>query len=348
MRSPCRSGLFRRRGGFTRRIGRLAEHTTALPLRLILMGTGPFAVPSFEALRLAGHEIVMVVTRPARVVKSRKGPPPAPVRDWAESHGLEVFAPDSINEAEAVASVAGKQSQLLVVCDYGQILKPDALETATLGGINLHGSLLPKYRGAAPVQCALLSGDHETGVSIIHMTPRLDGGPVITRCKTEINKHETAGELEERLALLGVAATLEAVEMLSQWDGGSAIGELQDAEAITKAPRLKKTDAEIDWARPARLVDCHVRGMQPWPIAYTYFKPGESKPAIRLAIKSIRVLNEPVGPHAAGEILERDAFVVATSDSLIEIEKLQPAGKREMAGVDFLRGHNPRPGTTLG
>lgn len=326
----------------------MAEQTTVLPLRLVLMGTGPFAVPSFEALRLAGHEIALVVTRPTRVVKSRKGPPPAPVRDWAESHGLEVFAPDSINEAEAVAHLAGKQSQLLVVCDYGQILKPEALETATLGGINLHGSLLPKYRGAAPVQCALLSGDRETGVSIIHMTPRLDGGPVITRRETEINEHETAGELEERLALLGVAATREAVEMLSQWDGESAIGDVQDAEAITKAPRLKKSDAEIDWDRPARLVDCHVRGMQPWPIAYTHFKPGESKPAIRLAIKKIKVLNELVGSYAAGEILPRDEFVVATSDSLIEIEKLQPAGKREMAGVEFLRGHNPAAGTTLG
>ncbi len=348
MRSPCRLGLFRRRGGVSRRIGRLVDNTKIFPLRLVLMGTGPFAVPSFEALRSAGHEIAMVVTRPARVVKSRKGPPPAPVRDWAESHGLEVFAPDSINEAEAVASVAGKSSQLLVVCDYGQILKPDALETAALGGINLHGSLLPKYRGAAPVQCALLSGDQQTGVSIIHMTPRLDGGPVITRRKTDINEYETAGELEERLALLGVAATLEAVEMLSRWDGVTAIGELQDPKAITKAPRLKKSDAEIDWHRPARLVDCHVRGMQPWPIAYTHFKPGESKPAIRLAIKSIRILNEPVGSHAAGEILPRDEFIVATADSLIEIDKLQPAGKREMAGGDFLRGHNPPVGTILG
>lgn len=312
------------------------------------MGTGPFAVPSFDALRLAGYEIAMVVTRPARIVKSRKGPPPAPVRDWAETHGFEVFAPASINEAEAVAAVAEKQSQLLVVCDYGQILKPDALETATLGGINLHGSLLPKYRGAAPVQCALLSGDQVTGVSIIHMTPRLDGGPVITRRELEIDEQETAGELEDRLALLGVAATLEAVEMLCQWDGESVIGEMQDARAITKAPRLNKSDAEINWDRTARLVHCHVRGMQPWPIAYTHFKPVGSKPAIRLAIKEIRVLDEPVGARVPGEIVPRDEFIVATSDSLIEIQKLQPAGKREMAGVEFLRGHNPPAGTILG
>lgn len=312
------------------------------------MGTGPFAVPSFEALRVAGHEITLVVTRPARIVKSRKGPPPAPVRDWAESHGLHVFAPDSINELDAVSKVADQQAQLLVVCDYGQILKPAALGTATLGGINLHGSLLPKYRGAAPVQCALLSGDDVTGVSVIHMTPRLDGGPVITRRETEIHLHETAGQLEERLALLGVSATLEAVETLSQWDGTSVIGEMQDAEAITKAPRLKKTDAEIDWNRPARLVHCHVRGMQPWPIAYTHFRPAESKPSIRMAIKKVKLLNEPVGEHVPGEIVSHEEFIVATADQLIAIERLQPAGKREMAGVEFLRGHNPSAGSKLG
>ena len=312
------------------------------------MGTGPFAVPSFEALRMAGYPIAMVVTRPARAVKSRKGPPPAPVRDWAETHGLDVFAPDSINDAEAVSIVEDQHAQLLVVCDYGQILKPAALQTASLGGINLHGSLLPKYRGAAPVQRALLSGDLMTGVSTILMTPRLDGGPVITRRETEINENETAGELEERLALLGVAATLEAVEMLSQWDGDSLIGEMQDPDAMTKAPRRSKSDAEIDGNRSAKLVQCHVRGMQPWPIAYTHFQPVESKPAIRLAIKGVRVLNEPVGKHVPGEIVQRDEFVVATADSLIEIQTLQPAGKREMAGVDFLRGHNPPKGATLG
>ena len=148
--------------------------------------------------------------------------------------------------------------------------------------------------------------------------------------------------------MLGVAATLEAVEMLCHWDGESVIGEMQDASAITKAPRLKKSDAEIDWDRPARLVHCHVRGMQPWPIAYTHFKPVGSKPAIRMAIKEIRVLDEPADSHAPGEIVPRDEFVVATSDSLIEIQKLQPAGKREMAGVEFLRGHNPPAGTILG
>lgn len=312
------------------------------------MGTGPFAVPSFDALQQAGHDIALVVTRPPRNVKSRKGPPPAPVRDWAQSHGFELFAPDSINDVDAVDLVAQQQADLLVVCDYGQILKPAALETARLGGINLHGSLLPKYRGAAPVQCALLNGERVTGVSVIHMTPRLDGGPVVTSRETEIRDEETAGELEERLALIGVDATLEAVEVLARWDGDAEIGVMQDAAAITKAPRLKKSDAEINWDRSARLVHCHVRGMQPWPIAYTHFRSSESKPPIRLAIKSIRVLDETVGSYLPGDIVPNERFLVATADTLIEIQQIQPAGKRQMTGIEFLRGNSPPEGSRLG
>lgn len=319
----------------------------ARPQRLIVMGTGPFAVPVFEALRAAGHEIALVVTKPQPPVRSRKGPPPSPVRSWAEDHGLEIFDPDSINDEAAVDRINSVAASLLVVCDYGQILKPAALESATLGGINLHGSLLPKYRGAAPVQWSLLSGDEVTGVSVIHMTPRLDGGPIVTTRETVIDDKETAGELEDRLAILGVEATLEAIDRLGEWDRESVIGAAQDAGKVTKAPRLKKSDAEIDWGRTAREIDCHVRGMQPWPIAFTHFQVGEGKPPVRLAIKEIEILDQLAGDDHPGEILVGDGFRVATTDRIIEIKRLQPAGKREMTGVDFLRGHHPTPGSRL-
>ena len=320
---------------------------SARPQRLVLMGTGPFAVPSFEALRAAGHEIPLVVTRPMPPVKSRKGAPPAPVRDWANEHSLPLIDPDSINDELSVAKVADAKPTLLVVCDYGQILKIPALETAKLGGINLHGSLLPKYRGAAPVQWALLSGDEVSGVSVIHMTPRLDGGPVIVKRETPIRDDETAGQLEDRLSRLGVAATLEAVELLGAWDGESTLGERQNAELVTKAPRLKKSDAEIDWGRTAREIDCHVRGMQPWPVAFTHFQPVGKKQPIRLAIKEVGITDRSAGELASGEIVSDSAFLVATGDVLVEVKRLQPAGKREMTGGEFLRGHNPPSGTRL-
>lgn len=320
---------------------------TPRPQRLIVMGTGPFAVPSFDALRRAGHQIELVVTRPLPPVKSRKGPPPSPVRLWAETHRLEIFDPNSINDEESVERIRAVKASLLVVCDYGQILKPPALAAATLGGINLHGSLLPAYRGAAPVQWALLNGDKKTGVTVIHMTPRLDGGPILETRETVIGEDETAGELELRLSLLGVDATMAAVDLLSQWDRQSDIGTRQDPAQVSKAPRLKKSDGLIDWSRSAAELDCHVRGMQPWPLAFTHF-PVADKPPIRLVIKKIRTIDDrPAVGLSAGEILEDDRFCVATGDLPVEITRLQPAGKREMSGIDFLRGHKPAPGSRL-
>jgi methionyl-tRNA formyltransferase len=312
------------------------------------MGTGPFAVPAFDALRRAGHSIVLVVTRPQWTSKSRKLSPPSPVRAWAEAHQLAIVDPESINDATAVQRLDDVAADLLVVCDYGQILQPAALASARLGGINLHGSLLPKYRGAAPVQRALLGGEAITGVSVIHMTPRLDAGPVLAMRQTSIGDRETAGELEQRLAELGVAATIEAVELLAGWDGHSPIGQLQDPAQVSKAPRLDKSEGQIDWARTARQIDCHVRGMQPWPIAFTHCPPGRDKPPLRLAIKQIRQLDRPADDHRPGEIVAGDGLLVATADRIVQIELLQPAGKRDMTGEEFLRGHKPVPGSQLG
>lgn len=317
------------------------------PQRLVLMGTGPFAVPSFEALRAAGHEIALVVTKPQPPVKSRKGPPPNPVRQWAEEHGLPIFDPATINDTEAIAKVGSMHPDLLVVCDYGHILKPEALATARRGGINLHGSLLPKFRGAAPVQWALLSGEETTGVSVIHMTPRLDGGPVVAVREMPIRDDETAGQLEERLAEIGVDATLEAVEKIAHWDGQSVIGEIQDATKVTKAPRLNKSDGEIDWGRTARELDYHIRGMQPWPAAFTHFEIGGGKPPLRLVIREIEFTDDETGDRCPGEILTDEGFCVATADRIVRVVRLQPAGKKEMSGTDFLRGHQPADGSRL-
>ncbi len=317
------------------------------PLRLILMGTGPFAVPSFEALFKAGYKIALVVTKPEPPVKSRKGRPASPVRTWAEQNQLPIFDPTSINDPEAIERITGVGADLLVVCDYGQILKPDALAATPLGGINLHGSLLPAYRGAAPVQRAMLSGDRVTGVTVIHMTPKLDGGPILCVRQTDIDDQETAGELEDRLSTIGVDAVSEAVNLLSSWDQKSTIGTPQDGGKVSRAPRLSKSEGEIDWNRTTRELECHVRGMQPWPIAFTLLPLNESKPPVRLAIKKIKRSGAEKGPAVPGQVLAGPGFLVATGDGVIEIERLQPAGKREMVAEEFLRGHQIPNGTKL-
>ncbi len=326
----------------------------AHPLRLILMGTGPFAVPAFAALVAAGHDIPLVVTRPAREIRSRKAPPPSPVREFAAAHGFELYDPPNINAPEAIAKLHSFGADLLVVCDFGQILSSEALAQARLGGINLHGSLLPAYRGAAPVQWALLSGDAQTGVSVIHMTPRLDGGPILATASTPIRSTETAGELEERLSQLGVEPTLQSVELLATWDGNSPIGEPQDPSRVSRAPRLDKAAGQIDWSWPAEKIDWHVRGMQPWPGAYTELQLSPDKPPLRIAVRRVSVLPEAAASEASqgsaepGELLTSAALQIATGRGVIQIDRLQVAGKSEVTADEFLRGHRLPVGTRFG
>jgi methionyl-tRNA formyltransferase len=196
-----------------------------------------------------------------------------------------------------------------------------------------------------------------TGVSVIHMTPRLDGGPILASASTPIDQHETAGQLEQRLAQLGVAPTLAAVELLARWDGSSPIGQPQDASKVSRAPRLNKASGQIDWQWPAKKIDSHVRGMQPWPGAYTEVQVSASRPPLRLAITQVRVIgqSEPAsgaqqagGDAPPGTLLSDAALQVATGHGVIQIDRLQVAGKTEVSGEEFLRGYRLAAGTRLG
>lgn len=324
-------------------------------LKLVLMGTGPFAVPAFEALLDAGHQVLLVVTRPAAAVRSRRGQPPSPVREFAAARGLTLEDPPSVNTPEAIERLQSLAPDLLVVCDFGQILSDAALSVARLGGINLHGSLLPAFRGAAPVQRALLAGEPVTGVSVIHMTPRLDGGPILAARETPIRPDETAGELESRLSRLGVEPTLASVRMLALWDGHSPIGSPQDAKRVSRAPRLHKEEGQIDWRRTAEQIDWHVRGMSPWPGAFTELLIDHGKPPLRIAVRQITVLEReslfPSHEHPTtlpGMLIDAAQFSVATGRGVVRIDRLQAAGRGEVTGAEFLRGYRLQVGTRLG
>ena len=231
-------------------------------MRLVMMGTGPFAVPTFEALLESSHQVLALVTRPDRPVhdKHKQSAPRNPMREVAQRRQLEIFAPESINSAEAILRLSDWRADLFVVCDYGQILSRRALALGRLGGINLHGSLLPKYRGAAPIHWAVFHGETETGVSVIHMTPRLDAGPVLVQRRLAIRPDETAGQLEPRLATLGPGAVLEAIGRLVE---GDTSGIPQNPTQATKAPRIKKTDGLIDWSRSAEQIRNQIRAWIP-------------------------------------------------------------------------------------
>ncbi len=323
------------------------------PLNLVLMGTGPFAVPLLESLIASPHRITAVVTRPDRTAPGRR-PPPNPVREVAEAAGLPVIDPPDVNASEVRRRLAAVRPDLLVVCDYGQILSGDTLAVARLGGINLHGSLLPRHRGAAPVQWAILDGDAETGVSVIRMSPALDAGSVILARREPIRPDDTAATLEPRLAALGGEAVLAAIDQLAA-AGGGEVGSPQDPAEVTRAPRLSRADGEVDFSEPAARIERRRRALDPWPRAATCFVAADGK-GQRLVLGETAVAEGVSVPPKTppGTVLAIDdgdpggITVACGGATAIVIRGLVPAGKRPMTAGEFLRGSSLREGTRLG
>jgi methionyl-tRNA formyltransferase len=316
-------------------------------MRIVVLGTGPFAVPTLESLIDSSHEIAALITRPTPPPKGREKTVSNPMRELAQRRGLPVHAPASINTEEGRNLIESLGPQLLMVCDYGQILAADVLAVAPLGGINLHASLLPKYRGAAPIQWALLNGETETGVTVIHMTPRLDSGPILATRRAVIAPDEDHPTLEQRLARLGVEAVHEALEMLARWDGSAIVGTPQDPSQATKAPRLKKEQGAIDWTRAADQIRNQVRALKPWPGTFTFWRRAGHEP-LRLVIDEVAVVTGDLEAQP-GTILVNDGkqLVVATGQSGLSIGAIAPAGKRHMTVAEFLRGYPIRVGEVL-
>jgi methionyl-tRNA formyltransferase len=311
-------------------------------MRLVIIGTGPFGAPAFRGLRDAGHTVAAAVTAPVRPGRRGRPAPISPVRQIALDLDVPIFDPENINGEESLAQLAKCGADLLVVCDYGQILAQQTLATAKLGGINLHGSLLPKYRGAAPVNWALYHGETETGVSVIHMTPQLDAGPVIAQGRTPIDPDETADQLELRLAEMGAELVHSAIKSLQL---GSATELPQDARLASKAPRLRKSDGLIDWRRTALQVKNHIRAMQPWPKAFTFWRRTNGRP-MRLIVGPVDVAESPAPDAPPGAVVQsaEDRLVVAAGEGAVLIHTLQPAGKRPLPVQEFLRGYPVRTG----
>jgi len=321
-------------------------------MRIVVMGTGGFAVPMFEAILSAGHDVPALITRPVPPAMGRKKESlhPNPMREFAESRGIPVHAPQTTNSEEGRTLLQSLSPELLAVCDFGEILSPETLSCAALGGINLHASLLPKYRGAAPINWAILKGEKETGVTVIHMTPKLDAGPILAVVRTPIGDEETSAELEPRLARLGVEPVSKSIDLLSTWDRQSPIGVPQDPTQSSHARRLKKSDGNVVWSRPAARIRNQVRGLQPWPGVYTHYLPGGGEP-IRLILQRVSLASEPAPSGVSpGEVaaVDADKLVVQTGEGLLALESVQPAGKRTMEIREFLRGHKVAIGDRFG
>jgi len=321
-------------------------------MRIIMMGTGTFAEPTFQAVLTSPHPVVGLVTQPDRVIGQERGSTRRAqhgMKEIASAHNIPVFQPESINTAEGIARLREFQPDLLVVGAYGQILSNEVLGVPAHGGINVHASLLPKYRGAAPIAWAIYHGETRSGVSIIKMSITLDAGEILAQEALDIDPQETAGELEARLAPLG---GLLAVQVMEQIAAGTAHGVKQDKSLATKAPKLTKNHGLIDWNRPARDVCNHIRAMQPWPTPYTFLHERALAPQ-RLIITRATWHDGPAeGLQAPGEVIgipaEQGTLLVRAGGQAVEILELQPAGKRRMSAAEFLRGHRLQAGDRFG
>ncbi len=316
-------------------------------MRLVMMGTGAFAEPTFRALLNSGHSVVGLVTNPDRP-SGRDREMIRGMKQIALDHSLPVFQPENINTPDGVAGLQAFQPDLLVVAAYGQILSRDVLSVPPQGGINVHASLLPKYRGAAPIAWAIYNGEAETGVTIIRMSVQLDAGDMLAQEAIAITAEETTGELEKRLAQIGARL---AVETVNQIAAGPIHGQKQDKSQVTKAPKLTKEHGAIDWTRSAVGVCNQVRAMQPWPTAYTYLhRPGQ--PPVRLIVLRARPAETAAPEQQPGELVplnDRSILrIAAGAGTAVDLVAIQPAGKRAMTGEEFMRGHRLKVGDRLG
>jgi methionyl-tRNA formyltransferase len=291
-------------------------------MRIVFMGTPVFSVAALEALVGAGHEIVCAYTQPPRPAGRGKKEQPSPVQARAEALGIPVRHPTSLKTAEAQAEFAALEAEVAVVVAYGLILPQAILDAPKFGSLNIHASLLPRWRGAAPIHRAIMAGDAETGVCIMQMEAGLDTGPVLLRKVTAIGAEETTGELHDRLAVIGAEAIVEALVKLP-----GLTPEVQPEEAVTYAAKIDKAEARIDWTRPAADVARLIRGLSPFPGAWCDVA-GE-----RVKFHGARVA---AGKGAPGEVLS--GFTVACGEGAVEITRVQREGKKALAAGEVLRG----------
>ncbi|HTJ41834.1 MAG TPA: methionyl-tRNA formyltransferase [Kofleriaceae bacterium] len=307
-------------------------------MRVVFMGSPDFAVPSLEALVAAGHEVALVVTQPDKPAGRGAQLTKPAVKLAAEAHGLEVFQPKSARPPEVAERLRATGAELGVVVAYGKILPRAVLEAFPRGCINVHGSILPAYRGAAPIQWAVIHGDAETGVSIMQLDEGMDTGPVLLERRTAIGARETAGELFARLAPMGAEALVEAIARLD-----SLAPKPQDHAKASHAPMLAKADGAIDFTRPAREVAARIRGVDPWPGAIATLRDQ----TIKLFGAEARE-REHDAEAAPGTVLAIDHdVIVACGDGAVAIRELQAPGRKRLTAAQFAQGRGIAVGDVL-
>jgi methionyl-tRNA formyltransferase len=309
-------------------------------MRIVFMGTPDFAAAALEALLASDHEVCLVVTQPDRPQGRSRRPQPPPVKVLAEAAGLPVFQPEKINTREARARVREADPEVVVVVAYGQILRPLFLAIPPLGCLNVHASILPRWRGASPINAQILHGDPEVGVSVMKMDEGLDTGPVGLVRRLPALPEETAGELHDRLAPLGGDAIVEALASLAR---DELRFEPQAEEGATYAGLMSKDDGRLDFRRPAEELARQVRGLVPWPGAFATLVSAEERTAIQILQVAEVAATEPA--DRAGQVLRAEAKTlrVACGEGALDLLTLKPSGRKAMEVQAFLNGARLAP-----
>ena len=308
-------------------------------VRVVFFGSPSFALPTLEALLAAGHEAALVVSQPGKPAGRRGEITDPPVATLAKSLGLHVFQPPTLRDDAAVARLAGARADAFVVAAYGKILSQRVLDLPRLGGLNVHGSLLPRWRGASPVQAAILAGDAVTGVSIMRMTAGMDEGPVYTMRRTRIAEEDDSASLGARLSEMGAQALVETLHFL---EGEGRVAVPQDTALATYCPKITREDARVDWTRPAAELVRRARAFNPWPGLFTIRRNSR----VKLSGLSLEAKRPGV---RAGEVLEAGArIVVACGEGTVAVATLQAEGRKALPAAEFVRGERVVPGEVWG
>lgn len=317
-------------------------------MKIVYMGTPDFAVAPLEALLKAGYEVCAVVTQPDKQKGRGKAVQMSPVKECALRHGLKVFQPVKIREKEAAAELSRFGAELFVVAAFGQILTEEILNMPKLGCINIHASLLPAYRGAAPIQWAVLNGEKESGVTLMRMAKGVDTGDMLCKAVVPLDEKETGGSLHDKLMEAGARLLVEALPKIER---GELTARAQREEDATHAGKLTKTMGLIDWQKDAAFIERLVRGLNPWPSAYTFYKGKQLKiwEADVIGQADAEKASETEALYQPGTIARvgKDYFDVVTGDGILRVKALQLEGKRRMQAREFLSGYEMAPGLVL-
>ena len=314
------------------------------PLRIAFMGSPDIAVDVLAALVEAGHEIACVYSQPPRPAGRGKKLTPTPVHRYAEDHGFEVRTPKSLKPAEEKARFAALDLDAAVVVAYGLILPQDVLDAPRLGCMNMHASLLPRWRGAAPIQRAIMAGDEITGIQAMMMEAGLDTGPVLATAEARIFPFETAGSLHDRLAELAAELAPRALEGLAD---GSLKPVPQTEDGATYASKITADDRQIDWSKPAAKVDCQIRGLSPFPGAWFNWTSKPDDEPVRVKALMSRLSEQTHDAAAPGTLLDDNLLIACGDGHAVRLLNLQKPGSRAMDAEDFLRGNKIEAGTVF-